>query len=998
MDIKSDELLKRFTTGTSKASKFFGKTPFSLTFGNPGRFEVDNSRIYDFFMEYIALADDDLHCDKNAGMKIAEVVEGDSMPLIVNLNLLFDVTDRKLRTRDDRSDSEDSEEIVGYEEPKKKVSTRSSTSEDDEEKSQDDDDDEEEEKEVKSQTSSNKRKELEEECLAIKYFTDKLYVNFIKIIQDIIIDKLHTSEKFCETFCCVLQSKPYIERNKVCIKLRFHFPYCNVNISFQKHYLFPLIKQELRHHKALSYFLYEPNGTWDTIIEDIRSVFPLYRSKNDFYEGVVTYVKSYGKIPDNFNVQTDYTSPLKDIFDIRFHSYHRKKYITSTLCNKDILRNLPLFLSINYWDPIAHPKKEEVMTDRESGKDESEHNFENYDDDKESVYLCKIFLPMLSKNRFMQDNHWLMIGNILFNIFTEQGNDDEGLELWCKYSLMTDKKRMREQCERKYLAFRENHYSVKTLAWYAREDSPEVYKAWHDKWCHDALKDSLTLIENDIMEAVYRIFWLDFINTGEKIHKAWNYYDKTRYKPVKNAIKLRQEINNKVIPCFKRIRQEACNADTTARGKKADDNEQLVNKLSAMIKKLGNNNMVKSVVNMCELRFYDENFEKYKDKNYKLMGLTNGVIECGDREAIFRPGIPEDYITMSTGVRFDTKLSWGHPSVVFLMDWFKKVFCDYNEKTGEVTYERMEHFLKHESAHLLGKNNEKLMSFWLGPPNAGKSLVMKLKQAAFGDYCCDGPNHLVTKLKTFASSGPTPELAQLKGAHTIVFSEIGESDDLDGGKVKKLCGGDRFYARFLQDNGGSIDNYVKAVAVLNAIPEVSDLDEAVKDRFCIHLFHSCFSRNAPDDEEEQFRQRIFKRDDFFDQRIPELASVYLWVLTEYYKDYKKYGLKPPESIVEFTSRYWNDVDNYNMFKDQKLDYQFTDEGEIDQSIGITADDIYPHFVKWFKLHNPGKDIPICKKFKTEMSKIERLGPPSNRGRWYGVNVKTKEKPQNVMAQ
>jgi hypothetical protein len=81
--------------------------------------------------------------------------------------------------------------------------------------------------------------------------------------------------------------------------------------------------------------------------------------------------------------------------------------------------------------------------------------------------LCKKLLPMINKNRLIDNRQCLLIGNIIFNIFPK----DEGLELWYSYC-EGDK----SEYEKKYSLFNKSECTVKTLAYYARKDSPELYE------------------------------------------------------------------------------------------------------------------------------------------------------------------------------------------------------------------------------------------------------------------------------------------------------------------------------------------------------------------------------------------------------------------------------------------------------------------------------------------------------------------------------------------
>jgi phage/plasmid-associated DNA primase len=52
----------------------------------------------------------------------------------------------------------------------------------------------------------------------------------------------------------------------------------------------------------------------------------------------------------------------------------------------------------------------------------------------------------------------------------------------------------------------------------------------------------------------------------------------------------------------------------------------------------------------CKEVFYDENFIRNLDKNPWLIGFKNGVYDL--KVNMFRPGIPEDYLSLQMPIEF----------------------------------------------------------------------------------------------------------------------------------------------------------------------------------------------------------------------------------------------------------------------------------------------------------------------------------------------------------
>lgn len=798
------------------------------------------------------------------------------------------------------------------------------------------------------------------------FYETNFVLKIINLIQKILLENLDISPSLSELICCVLENENSVNSDITYKKLSFHFPYCQTEVLLQKTILKPQIITALKKYKVMNLMFENPINEWEDIIENIKGIVPMYRSKPDLHTEPLLLKHIFPKINDDEIELGVENLELEKIFKPLNHKFVYKNLISNNFLAKDIELEywIPLFLSIHFW-PVITQQKREIQ--------ETETIIEN---DKDPRYMASIFLEMLSPERFIREDYWIVVGKCLFNIYD---GDVEGLNLWTKYSIKTKQKnRLFDNCEKKYRSFRETHFNEKTLGWFAREDDVDRYNQWHEDWCQVALKEALSLVHNDVAEAVYRVFWLDYEYTGEG-KNGWNFYSKSIYKKTIDAMQLRIDINNILIPMYKKFRLNAVQESIKANDK---NTEAYILELTALIKKLGTRTYVSSLINMSEIKFYNQDFSRLKDMDPNLTGWKNGVIECCGDYAYFRKGKPQDYITKSTGIKFDPTLNDQHPLVLELMDWLGKVFCDK---------ELLEFFLKDSASHLLGKNAEKRFRIWIGGTNGSKSLITKLYQFTLGEYCVDLPLSLITKTINVGSSGPSPETAQLKGAHTGFYCEPDDDDDLVGGKIKKRRGGDRFFGRGCNENGGSIEATAKEILVTNVWPDIPNADEAVIDSMAPLLFLSKFldpdKYDVPISIEEQYKNRRFKQDPFFEQKIPDLAPAFAWLLLKYYPKYKTLGLKQPPIIKEYIQQHWDEVDPYRNFINEKIVHAYVEgTDQIDLEAYLTVQDIYEDFSKWFKSNNLGKEIPKRTKFHKEMMHEKRLGPQNSKKRWLGVKI------------
>lgn len=381
----------------------------------------------------------------------------------------------------------------------------------------------------------------------------------------------------------------------------------------------------------------------------------------------------------------------------------------------------------------------------------------------------------------------------------------------------------------------------------------------------------------------------------------------------------------------------------------------------------------------CQL-FYCEDFVKYLDTNPNTIGLINKIIEVCDGKACARPGKPEDYIMMTTFLRYpDAKenMSHNHPTVLKLKQWIGQVFVDDH---------LYHHFLKICASFLKGRNAEKKFHVWTGSGNNSKSMIIKLLQTTFGSYCIDFPMALLTG-KAQSSSGPNPELAQSKGAHIAVLAEPDEEEKMKGGTIKRYTGGDRFFARMCNQNGGSIEAMFKTILMCNDIPAIPSGGQAVRNRLSALPFLSKWVDNPPETEEEQRRQRRFRLDPFFEEQIPSLAPAFMWLLVEYFPIYIQEGIIDPPIVRETTEQYWRDNDPYQNYIEevvvQATIRDTTGKESIDMGTSLTFTDLFADFKRWFRENFPGSAIPNTTQAKPQF--LRRLGEQRQK-RWYGYRL------------
>ena len=823
------------------------------------------------------------------------------------------------------------------------------------------------------------------------YYTEELILKIVYAYQKAILELLDTSVQLSELICCVMEGHSYRKGGNVLINVLIQFPFCQVDTRFMKRTFRNHIEKQLRSARVSESFETPLVGDWRDVIIDIDNVVPMYRSTLESNAPHLALTHVYGKVEeDHIASMMGPDMRLMDVFEPSKHSFiYNGKVPRGSVPlepaedeDEEEFRRylLPLFLSIHFWPGQTNPKEVEKSSM------ESKRNVYDVEDMESDnpIRISMSLLPLLSVDRANKDYSWLDIGRAIYSIYN---GSDEGLSAWIAFSnRATVPGRDKDTCKYKWRSLREaNLISVKTIAWYAKEDNPPAYQDWHIAWCQRSLNDALSGTHTDVAKAVYRVFWLEYIYSGDS--KMWydfrvNHFYRLGVQPVP----LRRQISERVVFIFDKMKfelgkvsiEEATKSDDFAK-KDADFRTKAIIELNKKLKNEGyRSTIIKSVSDL----FHVEEFEKKCDKNHFLTAVGNCILEVVDKRVRPRKGKPEDYILKYSDIHYPFDFTWESQPVRDALYWFDQI-C--------VRDQGLKHyFLKRLASFLRGLNPEKLFDVYSGATgNNSKSILIKTLQYIFGAYFVDFPTSLLSGNGKQNSGSANPELAQAANARAAILAEPDDREVMKGGIIKRITGGDRIFTRGLHENGGSMDLTFKTIMVCNRIPDIANVDKALINRFVIIPFLGTWCDDAPETEDEQFRQRKFKIDYNFDAKIPALAQGLLWVMVQYYQHYANEGLAFPDIVKEYIKRHWEDNDYYLQFIAEKLEYAYkdADKKEINTGASLSVQDMYQIFSRWFKDYYPGLSVPTANQVKADMEMTGRLGPQPKRGQWLGIQIK-----------
>lgn len=823
-------------------------------------------------------------------------------------------------------------------------------------------------------------------------YGSKCINEIIKIYQETIKSNFEISANETETICVYLKSREWYEDGKTCVKIRFHFPYCRIKKDIINSVINPLVLEYLKSSLETSNYDGCLEGGWESSLKDIGDYITLYGSTdNPKQTPPLTFVGVYGYEDVNGNCRQ---LELENVFHHDKHSF-----LVKDKCETDDIEmindecdieddyafscyTLPMFLSIYYYSSYSQLKEDDTFSETSSVIIDEEED-DNIEDIKSELDLCNDLVKYLTPKRFNTKSYFLDIGRAYYNA---TDGSYKGLYEWIKISKKS-KNFNKEFCEHHYDSFENDKVTVRTLGWYFRTDNRKKYDNWHRNWCYPTLYDARECEHTVVGEAFYKCFWTRYMFTGKK----WYEFRRNRLVVIEEQ-KIEKTITNEFIPCFDNLSYQLqgeiqklnsrMKIGSKSHQKAVEKYQDEIQKIQKLIQRLRNVPFRGCLLKSIRTFFYYENINKVLNKNPTILGCSNCVIELTDDKATKREGKPEDFITKKIGVPYMTNYSFDHPDVKDIIQYLTQVFPEK---------EIRDYMYKDLASMLYRRNSEKLFRVWIGDTNGSKSVLMKMMRHWLGDYYCDMPEEFFSG-KKMSTSGPSPELAQTEDAAVAFTSEPDSDESWKGARIKRITGGDSFYARSCGEDGGTIESTFKYILVLNIVPDINGMDEATKNRFMMIPFEGRWLK--PEEEQktpiaetfdEQVKNKTYRMDSRFEENIPRLAGALNWLCIQNYSKYLKEGLIRPSYIKKYMDEYWANNDPYSAFITENIEIPKKDDGLTDDNKYIVASDIYPKYRTWFKQNYPNFKPVDQPKFTQFMCAPDRLGKQKGR-RWYGFSL------------
>lgn len=584
---------------------------------------------------------------------------------------------------------------------------------------------------------------------------------------------------------------------------------------------------------------------------------------------------------------------------------------------------------------------------------------------RSDIAKAEELVPLISKDRSRDISMFLTTGRCLYRIFK---GDNEGLSLWEDMSIPE----MRNACSEYWPTLQSTgtYYTIRTLQTWAKIDSPEEYKAWNDTSVRVAIEASVAATggDTDLANAVYALNPSLFICVGDDPKEAQFFkFNGTYYQPC-GTFQVQDHLESDVIPEYESYSRDLAQlADSNPDNNFKEMIQSKMDKCIKIIHSLKKCSYQKNISELLMRRYNIPRFEDIRDTNLYLTAFEDCILdlspemlsrveESGDISGCFRPGIPEDYITCSTGYSIMDILeeyTWEHPRV-------KDVTDAYN--AFETNQEKQVMIRRQIASSLYASNLRKRKLLITGPTNNGKSMLCSWWAKSMGPTYF--PTNIGSNLLYSMDSnpnGPTPSLDPVRFSRVLMQAEITDQHIMNEGLVKRFTGkvdtiaSRAMYAKKMK----SFIPKCTPVTVCNTFPTINGNSSALRTRILVYRMTSSFiSKTDPEwermrDMDEEERVSLMKENDWFyadhefDTVINRSYKAFMWVMI---KDYIKYASSDPHGIVapvDIPDSVRQDTIGY--FIKSNIYMQFIKQAckRVPGGGGITTYAMYNAYKKWY---------------------------------------------------
>lgn len=570
------------------------------------------------------------------------------------------------------------------------------------------------------------------------------------------------------------------------------------------------------------------------------------------------------------------------------------------------------------------------------------------------IEMARRLTEILSSERADTYYSWIRVGWALHNI------DDSLLDTFDKFSRRCPNKYKPGCCEEVWNSARDEGLTIGTLHWWAKQDNNEKYIEFLRNNMKTIVQEAESGTEDDLAKVIYELYKYNFKCVSIK-KNIWYEFQQHRWVMVESGYTLNNKISDELTKQFLTLASDylklGANEDSNVKQEFMKKKGEEMTKIATRLKKTG---FKSAVMSACANRFYDSGFEENLDGKTHLIGFNNGIYDLSNG-GNFRPGTPDDYVTLSVGYDYK-EFTENDPTVQKIKKFFGMV-----QREGDMH----NYVLTLIASYLDGKNKDQKFILWTGSGSNGKSTVVDLIRYAFGGYFGVLPVTVLTR-KRGGSSNATPELADKRGKRFLVIQEPEYDDTIYVSYMKELTGSDWISARALYGDPFMYKPQFKMLLTCNRLPHIPANDGGTWRRLRVTPFETEFVDGEPEHPHQ------FKKNRELGEELKKWNQAFIWLLLKiYYPIYMAKGLDEPKKVTAFTNKYKKASDIYLEYITENLHKVKDEDSEY-------LSDIYRSFKGWYAESYAKSSVPpkkelreylIGHEYKIENEKV------------FGVNIK-----------
>lgn len=583
--------------------------------------------------------------------------------------------------------------------------------------------------------------------------------------------------------------------------------------------------------------------------------------------------------------------------------------------------------------------------------------------------LVNLLLPKRAVNR--QD--WLNVGICLQN----SSKSKESLKIWIDFSKKWDGYVDDTECKKKWKEFRtyKNDLTIRSLHYWAKEDNLDGYINVLMDSLEDVVKisirgDKATGPHSDVANVIYNYYKHEFICANIR-DNSWYYFNSEiggKWEETEQGHLLRKKFSNDIVQLYMYFQmkyQDEINKCIDPEGDDCEKHTMYTNRvvnISKVIIKLKDSGYKDKIIKECKEYFYDKKFEDKLDSKKNLVGFENGVYDLN--KSVFRDGLPDDYVTMSTGLTIPVRskpctiqdileqskdIENYHEINDGLDDFMKKVYPKVDV---------LEYTLRFLSSCLSGEIQEEKFYFWTGSGGNGKSKLVELIDHSLGEYSGSLDVAFLTS-KRGCSSSASPELENVKNCRFVSMSEPEKEDVVYSGKLKQMSGGDKMTSRGLFKDTKRFKPQFKIILMCNDLPKLAGNDGGIWRRIEVVNYIAKFSDNPRPCEADPYQ---YLADEKLSSKLEEWKLLFMIKLLEKYTIYCVEGTNPPKEVKNSTMKYRSSND---------IIANWIDDCVIEDDGFFTLDELFSAWERWCDEEGVHpKQRPVKKEIKNYLIKLQ----------------------------